>query len=468
MVDACAAAAAATPAADLKSDPVPENNTYPGTPTRAAAASSVAQDGGAQAHAAAAAPSPDDPNPTEAAAAAPSPDDPNPTEAELAEARQRRQWREEHLGQGPGDKTLGAAGGAPEVDADGYDEESRWYEFAVDDLAAADGSELVLTDDDGESDEEDEEDVAAADAAQGAGRAGGSRPGMYRWAESELSLAAGRGRRGRSGHRTGPRRRGGAGGGRRSTCGGRRCCSHRVWLWIGRSGANGWAAGCGGGARRCRRGPPTAQQPPSWCQNWHPAAQQSAPQRQAVLAQGQQRPLAPHRILVRQAPPALCRCRSAGAWARGCSRWGCALAVQAQLGLVSGRLRERAPPRPRLRTARGPLRRRGWGQGLAALRHTSRPPSRRQPAARPRARTRRRRARAQPVRRARQRANRCRRPRQAVKVTHLVLPPALMWPRSRQRRWLVAALSLREWTMVLLGTRLPGRRRRATGSRRGR
>ena len=161
--------------AEPDADPTPAHSSRPSTPARAAAAPSAAKGGDAQA---------------ESAAPAVAPDDPNPTEAELAEARQRRKWREEHLGHNPDDETLGAAGGAPEVDADGYYEESRWYEFAVDDLAAADGAELVPTDDDGEGGEDDEEAVAA-DAAQSAGSAGSSRPGVYCYAESELSAAAG-------------------------------------------------------------------------------------------------------------------------------------------------------------------------------------------------------------------------------------------------------------------------------------
>lgn len=174
MVDACAAAAGATPVAEPAADPISDHNTHPSTPVRAAATPSAAKGGDAQA---------------KAAAPAPAPDDPNPTEAELAEARQRRKWREEHLGQDPDDETLGAARGAPEVDTDGYYEESRWYEFAVDDLAAADGAELELSDDDGEDDdgEGDDEVVAAGDMALGAGGAGSSRPGVYRYAESELS-----------------------------------------------------------------------------------------------------------------------------------------------------------------------------------------------------------------------------------------------------------------------------------------
>lgn len=178
MVDACAAAAAATPVAEPDADPIPDYNTHPSTPARAAAGPSAAKGIDAQA---------------EAEAPAVAPDDPNPTEAELAEARQRRQWREEHLGRDDEPQPGGpdAAGGAPEVDAEGYYEESRWYEFAVDDLAAADGAELVLTDGDGE-DGGDNEEAAAADAAQGAGGAGSSRPGVYRWAESQLFAAAGR------------------------------------------------------------------------------------------------------------------------------------------------------------------------------------------------------------------------------------------------------------------------------------
>ena len=178
MVDACAAAAAATPVAESSSDPSPDHSSHPSNPARAAAGPSAAEGGGAEA---------------EAEAAAPAPDHPNPTEDELAEARQRRKWREEHLGQNPDDdiNPTGAAGGTPEVDAEGYYEESRWYEFAVNDLAAADGAELVLTDDDGEVYEDCEEDAGTADAAQGAGGAGSSRPGVYRWAESELSAAAG-------------------------------------------------------------------------------------------------------------------------------------------------------------------------------------------------------------------------------------------------------------------------------------
>ena len=178
MVDACAAAAADMPVAGSDPGTDTEHKTYPSTSARgarAAAAPSAAAGGDDQAA---------------ATSRTVAPDDPNPTEAELAEARQRRKLREEVLGHNYDDEpqpgSPGTAGGTTEVDADGYYEESRWYDFTVGDLEAGDGSELVLSDDGGDADEGGD----AADAGHSGDRAESSSSGMYRWAESELSAAA--------------------------------------------------------------------------------------------------------------------------------------------------------------------------------------------------------------------------------------------------------------------------------------